>query len=619
MLTGDCILQRLHTRTQPTLAEVQLDLHTYGCSDENLKNVLTLFEALCFVVGGFYLDDIGSTSDTPGKFLCKKCANGTYVTKKGGGSRKDCVDCPDGTNKSIHAGFRACFCKNDFARTKRFEKCSRCVQPGLKCTGQDFQSLEPGYFWDWSFPDASIDEYNAFVENLLNETRFYDNNTHYSKEIPRVHKCPLPASCISNFNEDRSVEGTCAVGYEGWVCSKCVPGYYLVYSSCLRCPDVKVLFLELGLLICVGTVVVYAIWRDSFHEKNVSSERKTADIIVSRVKIALGFYQVIGKYLSSLNYIKFEGAMQFTFEIISSVEMNVLKFFIRPQCFSKKLVINPKVEFIIAMTAFFTFTTLPFLLYKISKVYFSIRYQGVNFNNRLTNLKAKTLLFVVGMIFITYPPICFSVFQLFPGAFKSFCLDLENKHCFTALRSDYDLRCDKQLIVYQVLAVMATVGYVVAFPLVLLYMLRKYCSAQFSQENKGRKNSTTKHEITPFLTKDKRGRHLPPCLNFLCENYRSDYWYWEIVELARKVTQTVLIIIFGWGNKITVLLTIGMSVVFLLLHARYRPMKSGREQRLQVFCWTVFKVEFPCLRAECFLYKFIKSLASLKWKTYKDP
>ncbi|KAJ8047430.1 Carboxypeptidase N subunit 2 [Holothuria leucospilota] len=65
--------------------------------------------------GGFYQDEIGSYSNVSGQLICEKCANGTYVNETGGTSQKDCIICPDGTNTSIHAGFRACFCNNGFA------------------------------------------------------------------------------------------------------------------------------------------------------------------------------------------------------------------------------------------------------------------------------------------------------------------------------------------------------------------------------------------------------------------------------------------------------------------------------------------------------------------------
>ncbi|KAJ8047433.1 hypothetical protein HOLleu_06428 [Holothuria leucospilota] len=532
--------------------------------------------------GGFYQDEIGSYSNIPGQLVCKKCAKGTYVNRTRGTSQKDCIFCPDGTNKSIHAGFRACFCKNEFARRGRFDKCFHCKQQGLKCSGQDFESLKPGYFWDWNFPNASIDEYNMFVANLLNETRFYDNRTIYSKRIPRVHKCPRTASCINNFSEEGSVETTCALGYTGWLCNICLPGYYSVYSCCLRCPNVNVLVLGLFLILCVGLVVLYFFWLSYNKQREEGKQRNTVDIIVSRVKIMLGFYQVTGQYLSSFNNVNLEGTMQIIAEMITALEINMMKLFVRPQCFDERLVINPKGKFIIAMAALFAFTAIPCLLYKIFKVYFKIRYQAENFSDRISNLKAVTLYFVVVILFITYPATCTSIFQIFPGSCQSFCLDLENQYCFTALRSDYDVRCDKQLIVYQVLAVMATVGYVVVFPLVLFYMLKKHCSAPVSRESEERNRTTAKHETTAHLSTSSRRRHLPQYLKFLCENYKSNYWYWEIVELARKVTQTFLITMLGWDNKFTVLLTVEISVLFLTLHARYRPMKSVREQRLQV-------------------------------------
>lgn len=76
---------------------------------------------------------------------------------------------------------------------------------------------------------------------------------------------------------------------------------------------------------------------------------------------------------------------------------------------------------------------------------------------------------------------------------------------------------------------------------------------------------------------------IPVWLKFLCENYKPQYWYWEIVELARKVAQTVLVTLLGWEDAMTKLLTISISVLFLTLHGKLAPMTYNFEQRLQMF------------------------------------
>ncbi|KAJ8047425.1 hypothetical protein HOLleu_06416 [Holothuria leucospilota] len=534
--------------------------------------------------GGFYQDQIGATTDYFGYMKCRNCSAGTYVKDGGGTSQEDCIHCPDGTNSSMHAGFRACFCSNGYARRDRFEGCYLCRQPGLKCTGQDFESLKPGYYWNWSFPNANMSKYNAFVHNLLDLTLWYDDHTQYYEEIPRVYKCPRPASCMSDLRQKESVETICSKQYQGWLCSKCKNGFHLVFNMCLLCPDGKIILLEVLLLICFVALLCYIIWWKYKEQSNENYERHTADVFVSRMKLALGFYQVIGEYVVSFKDVSLGGTVHLIGEIISVIRLNILKFFLRPQCISGRFAINPKVEFIFAMIALFAFTALPFIFYQIIKVSFKVRHSIMVSKGRLTNLRAKTFTFVIIVLFITYPPICTSVFQLYPGACQTFCLDLNNAHCFTVLRSDNDVSCDDHFKLYQVFAVIASIGYVLTFPLILLFMLWKcFLKSVYLSEDKNRPEMRIdrKVESMPPLSNHSDQCRLPLYLKFLCENYKPHYWYWEIVELARKVTQTVLITLLGWDNKFTVLLTIGISVLFLTLHARHRPMKSVREQHLQ--------------------------------------
>ncbi|PIK44904.1 hypothetical protein BSL78_18242 [Apostichopus japonicus] len=168
--------------------------------------------------------------------------------------------------------------------------------------------------------------------------------------------------------------------------------------------------------------------------------------------------------------------------------------------------------------------------------------------------------------------------------------DQDRKFNVTRLRSDFDVDCTG-LQVYHVSAFILTVIYVIAFPAALLYLLCKnFCLPT-------RKKDSLIDDLPPDNTDDPTDLSAltnsptypsPPIwLNFLSENYKREFWFWEIVELARKVTQTLLITLFGWEDRLTVILTTCISVLFLLLHARYRPMKSSYEQGLQMFSLTV--------------------------------
>ncbi len=70
--------------------------------------------------------------------------------------------------------------------------------------------------------------------------------------------------------------------------------------------------------------------------------------------------------------------------------------------------------------------------------------------------------------------------------------------------------------------------------------------------------------------------------SFLCENYKAQFWYWEIIELSRKILQTLFILLFGPEDHFSLFASVVLSVFFLLIHAYLKPMKDAAEQRLQM-------------------------------------
>ncbi|KAJ8020128.1 hypothetical protein HOLleu_41996 [Holothuria leucospilota] len=201
--------------------------------------------------GGFYLDKVGSVSDEVGYIPCELCNPGTYVPLGIGNSSKSCQVCPEGTNKSRHAGFRACFCLDDYYRKNRFGKCLICPQDGVNCSG-DIVHLRQGYYWHWT--SSNIELYEKFKSNLQIFNDSYDREaSSFNASLPLIYKCPVKENCINNVSE---VKGNCRKGHHGWMCTVCEDGYIKLVGLCKECSSLLMVFLDIviflaPLIICL--------------------------------------------------------------------------------------------------------------------------------------------------------------------------------------------------------------------------------------------------------------------------------------------------------------------------------------------------------------------------------
>ena len=74
----------------------------------------------------------------------------------------------------------------------------------------------------------------------------------------------------------------------------------------------------------------------------------------------------------------------------------------------------------------------------------------------------------------------------------------------------------------------------------------------------------------------------PVWLLFLCENYKAEFWYWEIIELTRKLLQITLLTMFGSDNSWYLAITVAVSVVYITSHSYCKPISDGFEHALQM-------------------------------------
>ena len=76
-------------------------------------------------------------------------------------------------------------------------------------------------------------------------------------------------------------------------------------------------------------------------------------------------------------------------------------------------------------------------------------------------------------------------------------------------------------------------------------------------------------------------------VSFLYENFKSNAWYWELIETIRKVLLVSCLGLIGSEGRAYVGLASIVSGLFAILFAKKQPMNKGFESRLQMLSLTV--------------------------------
>ncbi|XP_033639066.1 uncharacterized protein LOC117299626 [Asterias rubens] len=581
--------------------------------------------------GGFYQSKTGQYSN--GDLNCETCNKGTYVSPEAspGTRAADCKVCPTGTDKSTAAGFRACPCVDNYYRTDRFGECHQCPHEGIDCSGE-YQHLRPGYWWTWNWSSQedqisqeNHDSYMNFVSNIGIMNDSYDRSTQrFSGKLPKVHKCPRDDVCP---NGGFGIDSTCSEGYKGWLCSECANKYYSWLGHCLECPEWPLFAVEVFcILLVVCLIVCFFVW-DAYrrHRRN---ERNIVSVFLARGKIVVGFCQVMGEIFSALDDIPWPKNLQTLGSVFKTVEVSLVGWLISPRCFIPDFTYhNIYIEFLVGFS-FIIFVVLVAFCYYVFRKYYIRDAQGLpaHCKNDLSKSKRRCFLIVVILLFLSYPSVCSVVITLLPTGCKLFYMDEDKELNITLLRYDYAIDCESpEHNVYNYAAQTAVV-YVVGFPLglfiLLWYSKRKTTNGEdqasvssqgsdqvlpgtsndgiedtetpVSSQNSGQVLLVVTHDKTDDFNNlvTESGAHVfhdtsePDAKiswqSFLCENYKAEFWYWEIIELTRKILQTLFILLFGPEDHFTLFMSVFLSVFFLLIHAYLKPMKDAAEQRLQM-------------------------------------
>ena len=469
-----------------------------------------------------------------------------------------------GTDTNSFAGLRACNCLNGFYRTHMFKGCEPCEKDGLECKN-DYATLKPGYWWKW-YNDIYKSYYRNFTLNLLAPNpSFYSDVVEYSFTMPMPHECPRKESCLGGL------DSSCNEGYEGPLCEVCSHRYYKRLQSCKRCPSKAWMAGQLTIIIVLLLILVIVVVWTSIKKNRESKKRPLVDIILARLKIIIGFYQVTFGLLEAFSFIKWPDSLSAIARYSEMLQLNVLQ--IAPiHCLFPQLKVD-------AFGSLFTILMMNAAAVAFALAAYGVRRFMIARNGQLnddSNAKqisqTKELIYrnLFFFLFVTYLSTCSKTANVLPLACRKVCHDESKEICFKYLKADFTVDCNSPRYKRLVIAAYCAIVYIISIPLASYVILWR--------QNRKIKTST-ENESTPIQNLN---NELAAGMRFLSENYTARSWYWELVETVRKVTLTSGLILVGGESRAYVGLACVVSGLYGMFFAYVRPVEDPFENKLML-------------------------------------
>ena len=317
---------------------------------------------------------------------------------------------------------------NGFYRSYLFEGCEQCNDAGMTCL-DDYATLKPGYWWSWRNKTHKL-LYENYTKNLINITPVFGTNSsrndaviEYPYVLPMPHKCPRNESCRGGL------DSKCDVGYEGPLCEVCTSGYYKQFQTCKKCPRKKWMAGQLSIgSAMITTIIALVVWTSKKKSKN-SDGRSWVDIILARMKIVIGFYQVTFGVLEAFAYIKWPESLALIGKYSEMLQFNVIQ--ISPiHCLfpSLKLDAFGSLFEILAINASVIIISL--VIYGLRKLFLMRNISDERYIAAKTS-QSKELIYrnLFFALYATYLSTCSKTANVFPLACRKLCDDENEKDC----------------------------------------------------------------------------------------------------------------------------------------------------------------------------------------------
>ena len=445
-----------------------------------------------------------------------------------------------------------------------FKGCQRCDKEGLKCEN-DYITLKPGYWWKW-YNDSVKGLYNNYTLNLNSSNPSFDSNVvEYPFPLPMPHECPRKESCLGGLNS------TCRQGYDGPLCEVCSHGYYKRFQTCNKCPKKAWMAGQLTItFVLLLLLVVVVVWT-SIKKNKEDRERALVDIILARLKIIIGFYQVTFGILDAFTFIKWPDSLATITKYSEMLQLNVLQ--IAPiHCLIPQLKVDAFGSLFAILAINAAAIAVAGTSYGIKRLLMIFRSGHLENDAEAKQIsKTKELIYrnLFFLLFVTYLTTCSKTANVLPVTCRKICHEDNGGICFKYLKADFTIECHDPRYKLLVSVAYFAIAYIVFLPLASYLFLWKQNRKAKASENDSRQKQTF-------------GKELAGGMRFLSENYTARSWYWELVETVRKVILTSGLILVGGESRAYVGLACVISGLYGIFFAYVRPVKDPFENKLML-------------------------------------
>ena len=443
-----------------------------------------------------------------------------------------------------------------------FEKCHKCGQGGLECK-DDYATLKSGYWWKWR-NESQKNRYSVFIANLLTSAPALGHgDVQYPYPIPTPYRCLVKESCKGGL------DSSCNNGYEGPLCGVCSSGFYKQLKTCRPCPTKKWIVLQLSIVAAVLLIiVVIVVWIHKRKNKR-DEEHSLVDMILAKLKIVIGFYQVTYGVLEAFSYIQWPNSLRVIGQYSGLLQVNI--FQIAPvHCLFPGFHVDAFGNLIVIMTINATVIGINGVAYGVRKVILSRNRSLLEAERSKKLSEAKEIVFrnVFFFLFVTYLSTCSKTASVLPLACRELCRDEKEKLCSKFLTADYSIQCQGAKYNHLLIVAYISIAYVFALPVTTFVTLWRKRRLILDAADAGASKEPGS------------GVEVITGLRFLFENFKTQSWYWELVEMSRKVILTSGLILVGQESRSYVGFALTIAGMYGMLFSYVRPMQDAFENRL---------------------------------------
>ena len=581
---------------------------------------------------------LGTTTATAGSYLCSACVPGKFRSNS---SFVDCAECPSGFACSVGSIFPV-KCEAGRYSSRGSSECSQCVfgkysahqgsHECTECSSGQFQDNEGSVGCKYcpadtfsndigntaiaqcrscEFAYARFTTTNGTVGND-NETtgckckaNFYENPTSTKAVDGLINDkclpCPDGAMCpgagttvqalitqqgfwrLSEFSEvfylcsdeddggkgkfciggaflDSQRDSQCEEGHTGILCSQCKDLYSRVAAGSEQCFPCQLGTSALGIpwifsiIFVVTTLGMVFLFKkaseetDEEEEEGAGVDDDMAETIASsgalleigrRMRILLGFLQVNSALSVAFNIPWPKSFISFThiFDFVN-VDFMGLASPISPCNF----------ELQYTQIFYLHMCVLPLLMLCTFIAVHLSRKLITSMENNIDQIKHVAVQVFNTGVFLLYPSICTRTFLLFR------CREIGSDEYLIA---DYSLRCwEGNHLIAMVFAVLVLLIYILGIPAGYMYLLYR-----------------SRHQLD--------NKHVKIRYGSLYLSYEPQFWYWESVEMMKKMMLTGGVMVFPIDDSFQVLAGFFVAFAYFTLVTRLEPYEDIVDDRLQ--------------------------------------